>query len=788
MLRHKTFSFINVFGLSISMSVCLLVITIIADQFSYDQHNTNKEKIFRVTTHTDRLNNHSDYASSPLALGAALHNGLTSVEKVGTLYRSFSGDADVNTKVLPISGYIANTALVQMMEFSLLHGNLETLLDAPYNIVLTEKTAENLFDSKDVVGKTINFGAKGSFTVTGVLQKTKNKSHIDGFDFLISAPTMESLEKQGHLRFTEATTNWLSYYTSYVYVQLKEGASEADVLPFMQQQSQFQYASEAHLSVQFDLQNLVAISPFKEELSNQVHFVMPIVVVYALSGLAMLIMLSACFNYTNLSIARALTRAKEIGIRKVSGAFRYQIFLQFITESTLVSLVALGGAFGFLQLLIPAFKGLDPHITEVISLSNGVNTSAAFLLFSLFIGIVAGLFPAVYMSKLNPASILKDLSKIKMFSKINLRKTLIVVQFTLSLLFIIVASMVHTQFQYALNYDLGFTKENVLNIELKENDFQQMQHVMGQYPEVKEVAGALYTLGIGRMWNEYMRHPKASDSTAVCFNTVTGNYLDVMDHELVAGSNFPEQASDSVERFIIINEYMVTSFGYGTPDEAIGQVVAVSEIGDLEIVGVLKDFNYDRLGNPIHEFAFRFGPSKSEVACINLQAENIQSTLANLEKSWKKIDPVHAFEYKFYDEQISEAYTGYLIMIKVLGFFAFLAITISCLGLLGMAVYSTESRLKEIGIRKVLGANPFGLVYLLSKGFMRLLLLAVLVAIPLAYFGMDLAFADQIHKAPLSLLDFVLGSLVMLGLGLVTISSQTLNAANSNPVEVLKTE
>ena len=515
---------------------------------------------------------------------------------------------------------------------------------------------------------------------------------------------------------------------------------------------------------------------------------MPELIVYFLSGLAMMIMLSACFNYTNLSIARALTRAKEIGIRKVSGAFRTQIFMQFITESIVMSLLSLIAAFGILQLLIPAFHALDPHIPEFLGINNGLSTYLTFLVFSLFIGVIAGLFPALYMSKLNPASILKDFSKIKLFARLNLRKALIVVQFTLSLLFIISATILHSQFKYSLNFDLGFAQENILNVDLQGNDFHLVKNIFESQPEVTEVGASLYTLGIGRINNEWMRNPDRPDSLLVVFSTITPNYLSILDHELIAGTTFPENSSDSTEQYIIVNEYMIKNLGYGSAIESIGEIVHLAGNRDLKIIGVVKDFNYTKLNSPIHEFAFRYDPSQFRVANMSIESNDIQATILDLETKWSKIDPVHEFSYNFYDDQLAEAYGMFFLMTKVIGFFAFLAISISSLGLLGMAVYSTESRLKEIGIRKALGANERNLVYLLSRGFMGLLVLSVLIAVPIAWFGNNIWLAEQAFKAPISLFDLLFGSVVLVIIGLLTIGTQTLKAAKSNPVETLRIE
>jgi ABC-type antimicrobial peptide transport system permease subunit len=777
---------INVFGLALSMSVCLLVISIITNQYSSDQHNPLKDNIYRVNTHYTSQSGSGDFASAPLALGEELKEGLSSITEVVTIYRKFGGDADVSSKIVPVKGFMASASLLRIMDFPLLYGDQNSALKEPYSVVLTEATALKLFNAKDVIGQTISFGEKGAYTVTGVLEKTDNKSHIAGFEILASASTIPLLEQKALLN--QVSANWSNFYISYVYFVLNDGVSSSEIAPYLNKLADEKYAYDENLTVNFTVQPLTRISPAPIELSNQLHFAMPELIVYFLSGLAMMIMLSACFNYTNLSIARALTRAKEIGIRKVSGAFRTQIFMQFITESIVISLLSLIAAFGILQLLIPAFHALDPHIPEFLGINNGLSTYLTFLVFSLFIGVIAGLFPALYMSKLNPASILKDFSKIKLFARLNLRKALIVVQFTLSLLFIISATILHSQFKYSLNFDLGFAQENILNVDLQGNDFHLVKNIFESQPEVTEVGASLYTLGIGRINNEWMRNPDRPDSLLVVFSTITPNYLSILDHELIAGTTFPENSSDSTEQYIIVNEYMIKNLGYGSAIESIGEIVHLAGNRDLKIIGVVKDFNYTKLNSPIHEFAFRYDPSQFRVANMSIESNDIQATILDLETKWSKIDPVHEFSYNFYDDQLAEAYGMFFLMTKVIGFFAFLAISISSLGLLGMAVYSTESRLKEIGIRKALGANERNLVYLLSRGFMGLLVLSVLIAVPIAWFGNNIWLAEQAFKAPISLFDLLFGSVVLVIIGLLTIGTQTLKAAKSNPVETLRIE
>ena len=786
LLRNKAFSAINIFGLALSMSVCLLVILIIAEQYQTDRWNPLKDQVYRVNTYTKGIFGGNLFATSALPLAEEFNN-VSAVDKTLTIKSRFSGDADTGFKKVPVQGIYASKEFFSVLGFDLALGNPSTALVEPYSIILTEQAAEKLFDrSESIVGRTLSFENLGEYTVTGVIPGDRPKSHVDGFEIIISMSTLPELEAQNKLSAT--TTDYSRYYDSYVYCLLKDGEDISVLDPILENIKETHYSSDENLEVSLRMQTLTSINPRMEERSNELSFAMPVFVIFFIGGLAFLVILTATFNYTNLSIAKSLSRMKEVGVRKVSGATRRQVFGQFISESILTSLIALVLAFGMLEVIKPFFFKIDPHLQEIFVLKTNLTTWWLFLGFAIFVGILAGVLPALLLARLRPYEILKKATSVKLMSNWSLRKILIVLQFSLSLIFITSAFILHRQFEYAMNFDLGFDRENILNVQLQGNEYQTVATELGRVTGVTDVAGMGYAIGVGQLWGDFVKNPDEPDSVNFYYNPITSNYITNMKHEFVAGRNFFEVMNDSTETHIILNEKAVKELRFGSPEEAIGRIVDIEDDKSVQVIGVVKDFQNTRITEPLRPFAFRYQPKDIRVANIKLESDNIQQTMAALESTWNKLDEVHEFEYEFYDDQIAEAYSMYRILNLVIGFFAFLAITISILGLLGMVIYSTQSRLKEVGIRKVLGAETPNLVWLLSKGFVVLLLIAVILAIPVSFL-LNNAWLEQLtNRTPITFMDMAMGVVLLLGLGLIITISQTYLTSLQNPSETLRDE
>jgi ABC-type antimicrobial peptide transport system permease subunit len=508
--------------------------------------------------------------------------------------------------------------------------------------------------------------------------------------------------------------------------------------------------------------------------------------ILTLVWLAVIVIVSACFNYTNLSIARALRRAREVGIRKVTGATRGQVFGQFLFESTLVALIAVTMAFVIFLLVRPEFLSMNQAFQQLATLTPTPTMLLSFVMLALVIGIVAGVLPAAFFSKMSTAQVLKDVSSIKLFRHLPLRKALIVLQYALSILFIVVVSLGYRQYRYWLSLDMGFNTENVLTVDLLGNNPAPLLNAFAQLPEVKQLSASSYVSSAGMSYEGMVKYNDLQDSVPLHYNFVNEGYLSLYGHTLLAGTNFTSSLPDQSN--LIINEHALHWMKLTDPREAIGETITLDG-KKFRVIGVVKDFQHNRPNQVIQNFAFRNDPSRYGVISLKLQTSDIRTTMARLNDAWRTIDRIHPLPATFHDERIRAAFEDLSWMIRMIGAIALLSIGIAMLGLLGMVIFATETRVKEISIRKVMGASERYLVLLMSRGFLLLLLIASALAIPAGYFFCDqVVFSRSVHHAPLSALDLFGGTALVILIAMLMIGSQTWKVARSNPARVLKNE
>jgi putative ABC transport system permease protein len=517
---------------------------------------------------------------------------------------------------------------------------------------------------------------------------------------------------------------------------------------------------------------------------------MPRILIIMLGSLAAIVMIMACFNYTNLMIAKSLSRAREIGVRKVIGAQRWQVFLQFIGEAVVFSVLALGISYLLLQMLKPAFMQLQ--ITQEFSIDLGEDTLLLFyfILFSIGVGAIAGILPAGYLSAFKPAKVLKDGGSQKIYTRVTLRRALMVMQFTLSLIFIIVVTIIYRQIDYMYTKDYGINDQNILNVRLQGVDFQKLANEVRALPGVVSVGAVSHALGT---WAD-----RSSDYNALPGDEpfvmrdflVDDNYLENIGVKFVAGRNFDPVADDGFEKSVILNEKALKQFSFPDPVSAIGEGIYVEDSTMLKVIGVVRDFHFRPLSYEIGPVAFRYKPESASFLSMQILPGQKESIVAALAPIWKKLDPVHTLEWKMMSEEIDQAYTdaGFTDILKVVGYIAFLALTLACLGMLGMAMYAARTRVKEIGVRKVMGANVADITLLLSRSFMVLIGIAVVIAVPVSVFLGDAFLNTYAYKISITPWLILFGAFVVISLGLVTIASQTVRAALSNPVDALHYE
>ncbi len=803
--KNKTFSFINIFGLAASMSICLLIMLMLADQREYDQFHTDKDRVYRILSSGNSKTKSTRYATSPLPIGKTLKEEYPIVENSTSLLTGVGGDATFMQKTMVMRGFFADTDFFDVFSFKLIKGNKAKALSDPKSIVITADFAEKLFGNTDPLGKTIQFDDRGlphleiggidnppvdwgDFTITGVLDRTNEKSHLK-FDALVSITTLPSLiaEKKKE----DKRNDWKYYYDTYTFVKLESGKKQEDLQLALNDIATRQFSGIVEFEkFTFSPQKLTEITPGKF-LNNMASFRFPIEAYYFLSFLALVIMVSACLNYTNLSVARSLTRSKEIGIRKVTGALRKHLIGQFLGESILTSMLALVLAILFLYIMKPAFMSLWINKYLNFNLSENIGVFVEFVGFALFIGIIAGIIPALHLSKFKPVKVLKNNFGNKV-GKIGFRKILTISQFVVSLFFIVTTILIIRQTRHYLHFEYGFNTENIINIELQGNDVDLVTNEFSAVPGVSTISACQHLPASGISTGSNLRLEGSEDDFINMGSFyIHPNFIDNLKLEIISGSNFPEYNKSKTEQSVIINETAVEKLGFTSPLEAIGKVVEIEGLeNNVTVSGVVKNFQFrlPMTQEDIGPMVFRNGPGHFSYVNLKVNANDLTKLVDELQEKWSAIDPVHSFEYSFFDEQMAKTYQILTDVISIVGFFAFLSISISCLGLLGIATYSVERRVKEIGIRKVLGAGEFKIIFLLSQSFIMMLLISIMIASPLAYFLNNMWLQEFSNRIDYGFGTIFSGAMIMLLLGVLTIGSQTLRISKTNPADTLRME
>lgn len=792
--RHRFFSFINIFGLAVAMALSMVIIMLVADQMNYDQYNTKRDRIFRINSIPtgSKGEERSETATTTLPLRQELLENYTGVEKAVRIVRGFGNlwiDIGQNINV-PVAGYFVDPEILDVFEYELEYGDSRTALVEPYSVVLTKKAAKKLFKQENPLGETFKVGDEGPYKVTGVLKDNQNKSHIV-FDALASISSMKSLETQA--KREKNLDNWYNYSSGWVYVLVEKTKTTADI------QSHLTSIEKKHFSqlpnpdtqsrIKYSFQSLMSITP-GAFINNPIGPFLPWIFVYFFIGLAGVVLLTSCFNFTNLSIARSLTRAREIGVRKVTGAMRWQLFVQFLSESVIVALLALVGAMILLIVLKPLMLELSFAQMLKWDLEANYIVFASFTVFAVLVGILAGIFPAVVLSGFQPIKVLKGLSSMRLLSGMRLRKTLLVLQFTFSLVFILSVIVVFDQLQLFLRADHGFTMEKKIVVGLSSTSPEALKIELLKFNNIENVTAVSHVLAAGESYGEnYKRTLGEKDWTDLYYYATDEDYLKNLEVPLVAGRYFLEKDGASNKNFIVLNEKAVEAFHFQSPQEALGEeIILQTDSSRKQIIGVVKNYNHQMLMEKMEPLSLIYNPEEYNLLQVKYTG-TYEEAGKNIETAWAKINPTLKVDYKDFNAEVHKLYDILFgDLVSILSVISFLAITISCLGLLGMATYATETRIKEISIRKVLGSSNASLIYLLSKGFVSMLLIAIVLAVPAAYFINNLWLEQLAYHVSVDVITIVLGIVILIIFGIVTIGSQAWRATFVNPVENLKSE
>lgn len=784
--RNKLFSAINIIGLSISMSIGILMITYINQLLSYDDFHENKEIVFKVySTYTSvEDGDNIELASNSVFMADKLKEDYPGIADVLIMQGWATKDFTYDEKTLQLEGKFASEQFFDFFSFKLLSGDPKTALKEPYSVVLTETAAEKYFLDEDPVGRIFQSG-EDTYTITGLMEDPPSNNHLGTFEMLESFSTQRSKQKDN-----KGFGSWGNLWSYHVYIMMDEVTDASTAQGYLDQISLTKNAEVERYDINYHLIQLDDLVPGNGE-SNNIGPYINWGDIYKLIALTVIIIASACFNYTNLSIARSLRRAKEVGIRKVVGASYQQVFIQFLFEATLISLIALVIAYGMYLLIKPEFirQVID---SEGVALDFRLQHVPLYLLFTIGIGLFAGFVPALILSRLKAISILKDATKLKLFKGLTMRKVLIVFQFSISMALIISATISYRQYLFSVHYDLGFNTDNVLNIDLHDTnvDVELLRTEFEKIPEVQNISISSMLPATQTMHMTEIVYKE--DSLSVFYNKVDMNYLDIHEIAFAAGGTFPLKKSigDS-SGYIVIDEVLCEKLGFQNPADALGAVIDYSGSNyTLEVSGVMKDYQYTDLQNELGATAFiqRF---EDRVYYMNLliNTSDIIGLMDKLEGAWRTVDPVHSFKAEFYEVQVQESYADYKTMFRLFTFLALIAISICSLGLLGIVVFTTETRIKEISVRKVLGATDKNLIYLLSRSFIAMLLVSALIAIPFSYYLFDeYVLVDFRERISIGVMELLPGVAIIVLIAFITISWQTLKAAKTNPADMLRDE
>lgn len=786
LMRNKLFSAINVVGLSVSMSVGLLMIGILSDIFSYDKFHVNHDRIYRITSVHEFLGEKNDQwnASNSMTVGRDVQQNFPEIEKTAVLHTGFDGVLGYNETMIPLGGLWANESMFDVFSFKMLQGNPATALKQPFSVVLTETSAKKIFGTENALGKVVTLNKDRQYTVTGILQDVPVFSHIK-FDMLGSMGTREIIKSDN------VEWKWDNIWSTYVYILLREDADLNSLQAKLDTYAHKHDNEVANVKVYLGLQSVDKIL-IDEDHNNQIGPALGGITMWIFIAITGVVLLSACFNYTNLSIARALRRSREVGVRKIIGAVKGHIISQFVVEAIMISLVALLFAFGLFVLLRPHVMDLQNDLRQLLVLDLTPALVGYFIGFAVLIGTLAGIFPAVFFSKINAVKVIKDLSSVQVFRKLTMRKVLIVFQYCISIIFITSTFIIYKQYQHFMAFDMGFNTENVVNIRLQGNKADVLRQELSSLPEVKFISQSRVVAGTGNYWGTYLKNPKdPADSALVWYNFIDENYIPLHEFQLMAGRNYVAKPDSVKEDEVIVNQQTLKRFNIASqvPSDAIGEVIEFDH-KKVTIIGVIHDYMYGKADNANStEVLLRYGKDDDGVLNVKIATTDWNATNQKIETIWKKIDPVHPLQAKLYTDQLKEGFDGLSASIKLAGFMATLAICIASLGLLGMVIFTTETRLREISIRKVLGASEGKLIVLLGRSFFILLAVAAGIALPITYIFFDQFLLIQMgNHTSIAPFEMFIGVLGIMLIAAIMIGSQTFKVARSNPADVLKNE
>jgi putative ABC transport system permease protein len=785
--HHKSFSFINILGLTLGLAACLLIGFFVRDEKQYDRFVPGADRIFRVYQQSESDAN-AVIATTPPAFATALKENYPEVENVLRVMRFSSKELFEagSKKIYETGGFIADSNFFEMFPLPFKYGSPKKVLDEPNAIVISEGMSKRFFGDGDPVGKTISF-EKSVFSIRGVLKEGPN-FHLP-VNFLIN---MSAVGLNG-----QTLENW-QWYPFNTYVKVKQGADPVSL------ETKFQGYSKPFLKGDGDInfprfQPLLQIhlysSSFKYDMAERGN----IAYVKVLFIIALFILLIAVFNFVNLATAKSLQRAKEVGVRKAIGAGRKQLIIQFVGETVLFSFFSMVLATLAAWLLLPYLNQFTQKNIVFDLFTNPLILLGLFAVIVL-VGVVAGFYPALVLSRFNPVKVLKGGTTADTSAGKTpwLRHGLVVIQFSLSVLLIISSIVVIQQVKYMYNKDLGFNKEQVLFLQMRgENLTKNYESFKNELSNQAGISSVSVGYGFpGDIFGDGMmtvkEKPELKPTKATLF-MVDEDYIKTLGLKLIAGRDFSKKIQSDVSAYVI-NETAVTEFGLGSPKEALGKTLSwptwrkYDSLKTGPIIGVVKDFNFKSLHERIEPGVLQIYPPAYSRIAVKLKEGSVQNSIARIETLWNKFSPDYPMEYTFLDESFGKMYEAEDKLKTLLSLFTGVTIFVACLGLFGLTAYAAERRKKEIGIRKVLGATVEGVVIMLSKDFIKLVLISLVVASPVAWYFMSEWLKNFSYRIEINWWVFAVAGVLTVLLAFITVSLLAVKAGKANPVKNLRAE
>lgn len=790
MQRYKGYSIINIAGLAIGMTCCLLILFYVNQELNYDRFHKNAHRIYRAAVETTSTDGQYRTAQSMFPLGPAFKMDYPEVTKIARILfwseKSLIKSGD--KKFFEKRFVFADNELFDIFTFPVIKGKKDNPLADKSSIVITESTAEKYFGKENPIGKILQYDNQYNFRVTAVIADIPVNSH---FHFDLAVP-ISVVDKK--ITGFDPNVQWGGFFGTYTYMLLPGNISPDNLenkakdfitrhkkLSGIERKVFFQRLTDIHLYSHLD--DEIEANNFAANL-----------IIISIIGLFILII--ACINFVNLSTARASRRSKEVGMRKTLGAARSQLIIQYIGESLVFSALAMTLSLLMVEMTLPSFSIL---VGKTISFS--LTENIAVLLFILgmviIVGVVSGIYPALVLSTQKMVTTLKGNWGNEKNKKgpMVLRKILVTFQFSISIILIIGTMIVLQQLDFFRRADLGFKKEHTVVIPIYDEELQEKFETVKQElmlnPDVLAVTACLKP-PIGRLFLDTGLYPldKGRDQRIdVNVNVIDFDFIDYFGLEIIVGRNISKEFTTDKEDAFIINETTVKRLGLASPAEAVGKKLRTGLYGrEGTVIGVTRDFHISSLYKNIEPLVMMYWPKFFRAVAIKIKSPGVRHTIPALRETWLKFSNKYPFEFSFLDENINRLYAAEEQTSRTFGTFAGIAIFIACMGLFGMAAFTAEQRKKEIGVRKVLGASVHSIVFLLSKDFSRWVLLANIIAWPAAYYTMNRWLQNFAYRVDIGLWIFLSAGVIALAIALITVSSQAIKAALSNPVEVLKNE